>query len=102
MQDNKDPVILKSVEACDIFLPYDQIFTQYETMIDLDGICRQTGMSRRTENCIIAKWPWGMKKAAGDPGAQDEFDTILATSLLGKGWIVEWVNWQRPRGFQPK
>lgn len=43
------------------------------------------------ENTIVEKWPMRLKKKAGQPGAQEEFDLLLGTGH-GNERYVEWQS----------
>jgi hypothetical protein len=44
----------------------------------------------KEKHTIIEKWPFRLKLRPGQPGAQEEFDRLLAGGVTGKERYVEW------------
>lgn len=48
------------------------------------------GIIMKDEHTIIEKYPFRLKLSPGQPGAQEEFDQVLASPLMGMERYVEW------------
>jgi hypothetical protein len=44
----------------------------------------------KEKHTVIEKWPFRLKLQPGQPGAQEEFDRLLAGGVAGKERYVEW------------
>jgi hypothetical protein len=44
----------------------------------------------KEKHTVIEKWPFRLKLQPGQPGAQEEFDRLLAGGVTGKERYVEW------------
>lgn len=44
----------------------------------------------KDRHTIIEKWPMGLKKRPGQPGAQEEFDIFIAAGANGTERYMEW------------
>lgn len=44
----------------------------------------------KEKHTVIEKWPFRLKLRPGQPGAQEEFDRLLAGGVSGKERYVEW------------
>jgi hypothetical protein len=49
-----------------------------------------SGMSMKTDNTIIPRWPTKLKLRPGQEGAQEEFDILAASAHAGVERYVEW------------
>lgn len=87
-----NPYVLKFVDACKIFRDYDTLFEKYMEMIGLIQVGDRQGMKMKEPNGVIEAWPYRMKKRAGEEGAQEEFETVLESFMMGGGRYVEWVR----------
>jgi hypothetical protein len=48
------------------------------------------GAKMKETNTIVEKWPAALRLRPGQPGAQEEFDTLMSSSLTGCERYVEW------------
>jgi hypothetical protein len=44
----------------------------------------------KEKHTIVEQWPFRLKLRPGQPGAQQEFDRLLAGGVSGKERYVEW------------
>lgn len=56
--------------------------------MELDG--RIFGIEMKAQHSIIEKWPFAMKLRYGEPGAQEEFETLFESGQTGAERFVEW------------
>lgn len=48
------------------------------------------GAAIKDNHTVVEKWPFRLKLRPGQPGAQEEFDRVLAGGVSGKERYVEW------------
>ncbi len=59
-------------------------------LVEFQEVARECHMIMKPQNTIIQKWPFRLRKAFGETGAQDGFDKLLASSWSGAERYVEW------------
>lgn len=52
------------------------------------SVLRKAGL--KVKHTIVEEWPFRLKLEPGEPGAQEEFDRLLAGGSSGKECYVEW------------
>lgn len=87
-----DPAFSRLMAAKDLFRDYDALFTTYMRMENFEQVGREAGLAMKGENTIIPPWPLRLKKAYGEPGAQEEFDAMMEGGTEGGERYVEWVR----------
>lgn len=85
-----DPEFLRMSAAMDLLDPVELYFSKYVKQTDFHQSEREHGLRRRPTNTIIERFPYRLKKAFGADGYEEEFDTLLASSLAGGETYVEW------------
>lgn len=50
------------------------------------------GVKMRQRNAVVEPWPMRLKKKPGEEGADEEFQSLLASSSSGAERYVEWVR----------
>lgn len=51
-----------------------------------------SGMTIKNKHTIIDRWPFALKLKFGQPGAQEEFDLLLASGNRGCERYMEWTR----------
>ncbi len=85
-----DPKFLRMSASQDMLVPFDAWFKEYMEIAEFKEAAREFQMMMKSQNTIIQKWPYRLKKKLGETGAQDEFDKLLASSWTGAERYVEW------------
>jgi len=67
-------------------------FNKYMKQLDFEGVARTAGARMKTRNSIVEDWPLRVKRKAGQPGAEGEFRTVLASDHTGIERYVEWAR----------
>jgi len=57
---------------------------------DFEGMQPRFGLTVKAEHSVIEKWPTRLKLSLPQPGAQEEFDVLLASGHGGNERYVEW------------
>ncbi|KAL9081614.1 MAG: hypothetical protein Q9159_007204 [Coniocarpon cinnabarinum] len=86
----EDPHIIRLLEATSMFAPLDAWFRDFEYTSQLVALSRGYNLKMKQTHTIISKWPLRMTKTFGQPGAQEEFDNLLAFGTNGFERYVEW------------
>ncbi|KAL9049690.1 MAG: hypothetical protein Q9162_007084 [Coniocarpon cinnabarinum] len=86
----EDPHIICLLEATSMFAPLDAWFRDFEYTSQLVALSRGYNLKMKQTHTIISKWPLRMTKTFGQPGAQEEFDNLLAFGTNGFERYVEW------------
>lgn len=59
-------------------------------MVKFDRIAEELDVAMKEDNTIVDPWPTRLKLRQGQPGAQEEFATLLSSSFSGLERYVEW------------
>jgi hypothetical protein len=63
---------------------------RYMHLEDFAGMQPRLGLELKADNTVIEKWPTALKMELPQPGAQEEFDVLLASGHGGNERYVEW------------
>ncbi|KAL7808180.1 hypothetical protein V8C26DRAFT_304456 [Trichoderma gracile] len=85
-----DPAIIKMSYARSNVGAYDQVFDRFMKKMVFSDMEEILSMAVKDKHTVIDKWPYQLKLRPGQPGAQEEFDRILAAGLSGNERYVEW------------
>ncbi|KAI1210653.1 uncharacterized protein F4807DRAFT_459493 [Annulohypoxylon truncatum] len=67
-----------------------EFFHRYTIVQGFPRIAERLGVAMKEQNTIGDPWPIALKIRRGQPGAQEEFDEILASPYSGVERYVEW------------
>ncbi|KAK3324964.1 hypothetical protein B0H66DRAFT_511247 [Apodospora peruviana] len=84
------PDSIKFVYANDLVATYEKVFDRYMTRLGFREVGEFIGAAMKDEHTIVENWPFRLKLQPGQPGAQEEFDSLLAGGMSGKERYVEW------------
>ncbi|KAI0410710.1 hypothetical protein F5X98DRAFT_368641 [Xylaria grammica] len=85
-----DPDLIKFQFGRDAVSRCDYVFDRHLKELRLKEWADLLGMAIKDDHTIIEKWPYRLKLRPGQPGAQAEFDRLLASGVSGKERYVEW------------
>ncbi|KAK7937625.1 uncharacterized protein PG986_014493 [Apiospora aurea] len=85
-----DPELVKVSLARDIVSTYDHVFDRYVKEHNLDKLAALLGAGMKSRHTIVDKWPYRLKLHPGQPGAQAEFDSLMAGGVSSKECYTEW------------
>lgn len=91
VEDMSNPKTLQLAEARAIFSPFDKWYKEYEDEQQILRLSHHQGLRLKKVHTIIPKWPFRLEKRLGDPGAQEEFDELLASGSSGFERYMEWT-----------
>ncbi|KAI4280686.1 MAG: hypothetical protein L6R38_004262 [Xanthoria sp. 2 TBL-2021] len=92
MGTTNSPEMMKIMAANDLVRDYDRIFAFYMDVVMFKASSKQTGVKMRQRNAVVEPWPMRLKKKPGEEGADEEFQSLLASSSSGAERYVEWVR----------
>ncbi|KAL8640808.1 MAG: hypothetical protein Q9226_008703 [Calogaya cf. arnoldii] len=90
--EKKIPDVMTMMAANDLVRDYDRIFGFYMDVVRFEACSKQTGVKMRQRNTIVEAWPRRLKKKPGEKGADEEFQSLLASDSSGAERYVEWVR----------
>ncbi|KAK4237717.1 hypothetical protein C8A03DRAFT_44438 [Achaetomium macrosporum] len=85
-----DPELIKFIFARDSVATHDHIFDRVVKNFKFAEAAQFLGAAMKEKHTIIEKWRFRLKLRPGQPGAQEEFDRLLAGGVSGKERYVEW------------
>ena len=63
---------------------------RYMGVCNFADIPQFANLTMKEQHTIVEKWPMTMKKKFGEQGAEEEFDTLLASLYTGAMRYAEW------------
>ncbi|KAL2022832.1 hypothetical protein VTK56DRAFT_4363 [Thermocarpiscus australiensis] len=85
-----DPELIKFGFARDIVATHDHVFDRFVKDFKFSEAAQFVGATMKEKHTVIEKWPFRLKLRPGQPGAQEEFNRLLAGGVSGKERYVEW------------
>ncbi|KAL8858535.1 MAG: hypothetical protein Q9178_004829 [Gyalolechia marmorata] len=86
--------MMKIMAARDLLRNYDGIFAFYMNATDFKACAKYAGLEMRKRNTVVEAWPMRLKKKPKEKGADEEFQTLMASCCTGAERYVEWVRVQ--------
>lgn len=61
-------------------------------MLDFPHIASHNGLNIKAQNTLTEKWPFVVKLKKGEPGFDEDFNLLFASSDIGIETYVEWAR----------
>ncbi|KAL8804899.1 MAG: hypothetical protein Q9182_002301 [Xanthomendoza sp. 2 TL-2023] len=89
--------MIKMMVAKELVRDYDGIFAWYMDAVGFETYAKEAGIGEKgvkmkRHNSITEAWPMRLKKKAGEKGADEEFQRLMAANSVGAERYVEWVR----------
>ncbi|KAF1812296.1 hypothetical protein P152DRAFT_487845 [Eremomyces bilateralis CBS 781.70] len=85
-----DPALLQALSAKSLVRDGGRYLEKFMKRSKFDLIEQLAKAKVKKRNSIIGQWPARLKLRPGHPGAQDEFDSLVSSTLNGTECYLEW------------
>lgn len=86
------PALLRDMGDARLFINYERYYDRFMNDWGIERRSAVFGVRVKTENTVVGKWPFKLKKKPGHPGAMEELDVLCASCNGVQECYLEWAR----------